>query len=149
MIHSRTKELKNIQVEYEFPIRVGDAAPVLLTAPASAPTTAPVRSAVLLGHRNRSYCREQVSSAAHPAAPVAGYLPWPQPAGKHTGSPQRWKGRGLRGLGLPFLITAGICYPNRLGKPESFCPRAFTGHWIGVQRFCDLHIQKTTSVIIL
>lgn len=41
MIHSRSEELKNTQVKYEFPTRVGDAVPVLLTAPASAPTTSP------------------------------------------------------------------------------------------------------------
>lgn len=127
MIHSHIKELKNIQVKYEFPICVGDTVPVLLTALASAPTTSPVRFAILLGHRNCSCCREQLSLAA----PIAAYLPWPQTAGKNMGSLQRWEGRGLRGLGLhshPYSSQQESATRIAWANPKTpACPQASHG----------------------
>lgn len=67
MIQSHVKELKNTQVKYKFPIRVGDIVPALLTTPASAPTTSPVRFAISVGHRNPSSYSSEQESATHMA----------------------------------------------------------------------------------
>lgn len=103
MIRSRTEELNTTQVKYVFPIGVGDAVPVLLTAPARLP---PPLQLDLPFHwdTDTAAAVESRRAAAHPEAgrcvPAPAAACW-----KTRGRPQCWTGQGLRGFGSATQIA--------------------------------------------